>query len=196
LKPDDKIAAASSLGASAHLALMVYSLEKYGDANYFKNMVGMSLADVMASMSNTEDLAAAASGPPFAKEEEEKEVFELLLDLSSYGEEYTVGNCWAISQSFFEENPAYVEALNSARQDTVDFIKTQPEEAAAIMQKYWAAYSIEKIVDIFEESNPSLEISESAYNKLANFMYDIDLLENPPKPLSELPNYDSLPLIP
>jgi hypothetical protein len=133
---------------------------------------------------------------PFGLEDLASETVEVILDLTPYSERLGVGYWWVVSQSFYDNNPEYIDAFYNALQDAVDFIHNQPDEAAAVMQEIWPTYSIEEIKVIFEESNTRVEISESAYNKLANFMYEIDLLENPPKPLSELPNYDSLPLIP
>jgi ABC-type nitrate/sulfonate/bicarbonate transport system substrate-binding protein len=196
LKPGDKITSTSSLGNNAHLALKIACRSLYGDANiYDEYMVGMPMADVLASAAVSTDIAASVMGYPFGMAEELAQFMEVALDLTPYANEYSLTVYFITSQKFYDENPKLIDAYYKAANDAVSFILNSPDEAAAILQKYWTAYSIDEIKQLFMDMPPRLEISESGYGKLAQFMYESNLIPNPPKKLSDLSNYDTLPII-
>ena len=68
-------------------------------------------------------------------------------------------------------------------------------EAAVLLTKYWD-YDVAIIEKELMDLPPSYEISESGFDSLASFMYEMGSIKIRPKKLSEMPNYLDIPRVP
>jgi ABC-type nitrate/sulfonate/bicarbonate transport system substrate-binding protein len=193
LNGEDKIIMVTALGAHQHLAFQAACWEYLGDAHKFDGQViAMTLGDALETMKNFDDAQASVIvDSPGMKLNLTK-----IMDLKKYYSQYELSSINATSQKFAAENPMIIEAYYTAERETIKFISEHPEEAAKILSKYWEGESIENIIQLFKNTPPRIAISESAYDRLAEFMYEIGNIDNPPQKFSELPNYADIPKIP
>jgi hypothetical protein len=69
----------------------------------------------------------------------------------------------------------------------------KPGEAAVILSDFLGDISAEDIEEQIKSGPPRVEVSENAYNKAADIMYNMGWLSNKPRQFSELPNYNRIP---
>jgi NitT/TauT family transport system substrate-binding protein len=190
----DRIAVVTSIGNNPQLAFMAACKDVFGSAGKFEtNAVAMKTADMIAAITVTDDISVVLTSYTPLLNSENWILQNEIVDLNAYGKEYSLGACNVANSDFAAENPAIIEAYYAAERETVNFINEHPDEAAAILAKYWEGESIENIEQMLRDNPPKVEISESGYDKLASFMYEIGLLDHEPKKFSELPNYDTIP---
>ena len=188
-----KIIVVSALNTHLHLAFQKACLERFGDAHKFDNqMVAMPLADALATLKSSDDAQAVLlAWNPGMQYDGLREI----LDLTPYYSQFELCPFRATSVKFASENPAIIEAYYAALDKTVAFMDEHPDEAAAILAKYWKNEPVEDIEQMLRDNPPRVEISESGYDKLASFMKEIGLLENEAGKFKDLPNYDSIPKV-
>jgi ABC-type nitrate/sulfonate/bicarbonate transport system substrate-binding protein len=177
---------------------MLYCMEQYGDPNKLNNnLVVMSNEDAVVAVSSGSDITGAIVPFPYNAELAKAPGVSCILDLQPIFEKYNLGNCMIANKDFFLNNPVLIEIVYEAFRQTAEYIDKNIAEAADILSE---VFEVNVPAAIFEETlkdNPSqLDISESAYDKLANLMYEVGMLENPPAPFSSLPNYESIPKVP
>jgi NitT/TauT family transport system substrate-binding protein len=200
IRPDDKIAIAT-LGGSPHIAFMILCKERLGNARIFENnMMQMTESEILASVEVNDDISVAlysfAPGSELIKSDK-LTLMEETVDFMEIDNEYSLFGLLTVANfEFAVENPAIIEAYYAAERETVKFINEHPDEAAAILAGYWEGETQENIEQMLRDNPPEIEISESSYDRLASFMYEIGLLDHEPKKFSELPNYESIPKAP
>lgn len=189
----DKIAL-TSIGSSIHLALMLICKENYGDAARFNNnLVVMQRTDAFASISSSNELACIITVFPYNIRSDETEGLTPILDFMPTVKAYDLGQFVSANSDFYNNNPVLIEAFSKAYQQTVDFINENPEEAANILAEFYGDIDAADIEEQLIAAPPRLEISESSYDKVAELMYEVDIIPNSPKKFAELPNYDNIP---
>jgi hypothetical protein len=190
----DKISAAS-FGNASHTSLQIYCNEKYGDAvRYDGNIMPMSYADMWASVESSDDLSASLIAFSDTLRADASDKFELILDLSAYSTANGLGSTALTMTDFYNANPAYVEAYRNASREAVDFVTNNRHEAAELLTKYWD-YDVSVIEKELEDLPPHHELSESSYDKLAEFMYEIGSIKTAAGKFLEFPNYDTIPKV-
>ncbi len=188
--------ALSNLGGMYHFSLMLQSKELYGDSQkYSNNLVVMPYAEMMASISaKTVDCAVLTS--PYIQQVEESGEYPEILDLTPILTKYKMGDVIVANKDFHEKNPLLIEAMNNAVAEAMDYMNNQPQEASVLLADFYGTgedpASLEALIKMLP---PSMELSESSYDSLASFMYEIDMLPAPPKKFSELPNYETIPKV-
>jgi len=190
--PGNKISSAS-FGNASHTALQIFCLEHYGDAQHFDdNIAPMSYADMFISVDSSNDLTAALIAFADSVRADESDNLELILDLTPYVVDNCLGSTALVTESFYQNNPVFIEAYRSAAKDAVEFVLNNPSDAAVLLSEFWE-FDTSIIEQEINDLPPSYEISESGFDSLANFMYDMGVIKDKPKMLSELSNYQDIP---
>ena len=100
------------------------------------------------------------------------------------------------NRSFYQSNPEIIEAFISAAQKSIDMMNEHPDDAAEILYEYYGGdVEFSDVVGQIVAAPPSLEVSEAAYNRVAELMHEIGIIPNPPKAFAELPNYENIPKV-
>ncbi len=114
-------------------------------------------------------------------------------DLTPTAEKYYLGTLTVTSKKFAEENPELAEIFLQVTKKTIDWMNANPKEAGRILAEEYEGVDAADIEKQITAAPVRLEISESAYDTVANLMYEMGTLPAPPKKFSELPNYDTIP---
>lgn len=193
IKPNDKLAT-TSLGSINHLALMLFCKDKYGNpAKLNNNLIVMDRADSFASMVSSDDLAGVITSFPYNLRANETDgVFEL-LDLTPILKKYNIGSYVSANKTFYDNNPVLIEAIYEAYRQTIDFMNDRPDEAARILAEYYGDIDAADIEEQIKSMPLEFEISESAYNTVAELLFEVEIIQTMPKKFSELPNYERIP---
>jgi NitT/TauT family transport system substrate-binding protein len=193
IKAGDKVSLIN-IGNSQHLALMLACKEQLGAAGKLSdNLVSMQYADVFASLASSDELDCAVMGFPNLKKADAIETLEPILDLTPILREYNIGNFTIVNEKFLDENPYLIEVFSKAFNEAVEYINQESAAAAQLLADFYGEIDAADIVEQLKSAPPKLEISESAYDKVAALMYEVGMLDHAPKKFSELPNYASIP---
>jgi hypothetical protein len=195
IQPDDKISSAS-FGNASHTSLQLYCNEKYGDPLRFDvNILPMSYADMWVSVESSQDLSAALIAFSDNLRADVSDKLELIVDLSPYIIKNCLGSIALTTEAFYDGNPVYIEAYRKAAKEAVDFVLNDRHEAAVLLANHWQ-YDVAVIEKELTDLPPSHEISESGFDRLAGFMYEMGVIKNAPKKFSDMPNYADIPKTP
>ncbi len=190
--PTHKISS-STLGGTYGLAFMMVCKEIYGDAQKFsQNFLTMSNSDTLISLASSKEIDCAILGFPSLAEARKMENLTPIYDLLPVMRENSLTQINVASQEFAESNPVLVQAFLDASQEAMDFLNDNPEEAAALLSQQYGDVAPSEIEEQIKGVPFTLEISETAYDSVAQLMHETGILSNPPKKFSELPNYDSI----
>lgn len=190
----DKLATIS-IGNIYHLAFMIACKEKYGDAGlYNDNLIVMDYADMFASFSaQSSELSGAIMNFPNTIRADKNESLFPILDLTPIIKEYEIGMYIVTSKDFYNDNAELIETFYKAFVEAIDFMNENPGEAALILSEFYDGIDASDVEAQIKSAPPKLEISESAYDKVAGLMYEVGMIPNPPKKFANLPNYDRIP---
>ena len=188
---NDKLAITGSIGNTAHLSFQIACMEMFGNSSIFdQNVLALVEGDVVAMVSNTNDLAGVIANDRIVGWPQN---MKMVIDLTPYIQKYGVSGVFAASTTFMTENPAMIDAFYRAERAAVQFIKENPDEAAAILASFWEGENAEDMKKALVLFPPEIEISESGYDLLASFMYQSGLIDNEPIKFRDFSNYDALP---
>jgi len=194
IKMTDKIAVTGLLGVNS-LAFMLYSQEKYANPGQFSNnLINMQYEDMFSAVVATDELDCIITGFPYnIRSERMKELTEI-VDLTPTLNKYGLVTVSAANKDFYADNPVLIEAFNKATDRAIAYMNDNPEEASKILSDlYEDDIEQEDVLEQLKVAPPDKYISESAYNELAKLMYEVGILENQPKKLSDFSNYADLP---
>ena len=196
LRDTDKIAILA-MGSTGHLALMITSKELYGNVEEFNgNIVTMQHPDMLTTVETSDILSGIIFGFPNTIRANRIPKLAPIYDFSNVSKEYNLGHFIVANEEFYSNNPVLIEIVNQAYRRAYDFIIGNPDEAAEMLVNVFNDIDVADIAWQLKEEPPFLKISESAYERVANLMYEVGMIPNPPKPFSSLPNYDSIPKVP
>jgi len=189
----DKIFAAS-FGNASHTSFQIFCYEAFGDAQKFDtNIAPMSYADMWASVESSDDLAVGLIAfSDNLKADARPDLCTLILDLSPYVLNNSLGSMALTTEDFYNNNPTFIDAYRKASKEAVDFVLNNNHEAAVLLSNYWE-YDISIIENELSMLPPSFGINESGFDALADFMFFIGTLKDEPRMLSEMPNYKDIP---
>jgi len=184
-----------TVGNIMHLSLMLIGKENYGDAGRFNdNLITMGYPELFATLETSSDMIDCAIITfPNMKKAEEIENLNPILDLTPIVRKYGLSYCTVTSMDFYNDNPELIEIFYEAIGKTIDFMNQNTDEAARILAELYEDADADDIKELIKSAPPELTISESAYNDVAEVMYEIGMISNPPKKFSELPNYSRIP---
>jgi NitT/TauT family transport system substrate-binding protein len=186
----------SSIGGGVDLVLRFATNEEFGDpAKFSNNLLVLSNSEALATLKGTNSLSAAMFTFPFIATVDAEENLKELYDFSDIAEEYGIFLSPFTSQDFYDKNPVLVKAYLDAVKETIDFIYANPEKAGAQIGEYWGM-DLSVVVDYIKINPLSNEISEAAYDRLANAMYEFGMIDNKPTQFNQLPNYADVPKVP
>ena len=94
-----------------------------------------------------------------------------------------------VSEDFYENHPEIVEAYIKAREEALQLCYDEPERIAAVLAEEWEIDE-DIVLETLMAMPPTLEIT--GYDKQAQLLYEMGLLENEPKKFEELSNYEAL----
>jgi NitT/TauT family transport system substrate-binding protein len=192
----DKIAL-RTIGSVSHLALMLVCQEVFGNARMVDDrIVAMGYEDMLASVETSDLLDCVAITFPEILNTERIDKLFPILDFSQISERYNLRHFIVTSDDFFHNNPALIEAFYQALREVVEFINEQPDETARLLAEFYGNIDQEAIVNQIKRAPPVLEISESAYDKIAELLFEIGQIDDPPRKFATLHNYGSIPRVP
>jgi NitT/TauT family transport system substrate-binding protein len=183
-----------ALGTTTHFSLIATAKELYGDAARFgdDHFTMLTLADTMIALENKSVDCALVNFPFDIAAKKINGVHEI-LDLTPYSQKYGITGNFTVRQGFYEENPALVDIMYSAMEETKNYANSNPAEAARILAEFYGNVDAADIENQIRTVPLTIEVSESAYDNFADLLYELGKIPNPPKKFSELPNYDRIP---
>ena len=185
--------AISTKGNLQHLAFLIRSDELFENAIVFDNtLVPISAPNALASIRTGTDLDAALFIFPDIIVANEIEGIRIIEDLTSIVIDYNISSYFLANDEFAKNNPTIIEAFEKAAADAVEFMTTNPAEAARVLAEF---YEIEArhVEEALIAAPPRLEVY--GYDRIANVMYEARLLDKRPTLFRDLPNYDDIPKI-
>lgn len=132
-KVEDKIATPYS-GSIQHMLLAMVAEKELGDPKAMdKNMVSMQHPDAATALISERAIAAHFTSPPYLYEELSSPNIKQIID----GEEAFGGELGFLlgpaTKTFHDKNPAAYAAFVMAMNEAINFINTNPKEAARIL---------------------------------------------------------------
>jgi NitT/TauT family transport system substrate-binding protein len=188
--------ATQSVGNVYHIALMLHALRTYGDAGKFDaNLIAMSNSDMLSSVMTSNELSWIMLGFPATKRADLIDGLTPIFDMTQIIKDNNMGITICTNNNFNDRNPVLVEILYDAIEQVIDFMNNNPSEAARLLAEVYEDIYAADIEEQIRTAPPQLEMSESAYNTVAELMYEVGIIPNPPRLFSELPNYDRIPKV-
>lgn len=186
----DKISITNK-STNLHIAFLAYCKEQVGDAMRFDNCLSpIPAADAIASLKTSNDYTGAIFSFPMMIKAEENEKLQLIAEMTEVIQEYSIGDVFVMHSDYLQENPDIAEAFLKAQDETLKFIKENPEETAEILSNLYGVEK-EKILDVLEIMPPRKEVV--GYDKQAMLMYEAGILQNEPTKFEDIPNYENIP---
>jgi NitT/TauT family transport system substrate-binding protein len=193
--PNDKISIVS-VGGTPDMALKLYSKERYGDYNKFDdNLWVLQYPEVFASISTSDDITGALITFPSTVTADEHEKTIFVEDLTPVITNYGLGVTLSTNEDFYNQNPALIDIFYKVAGDTIDFMNNNPGEAAQILSEFYEGLDPADIEAQIKSAPPTLDVSENAYNTVAELMQEMGILTKEPLKFNELPNYDKIPKV-
>ena len=149
----------------------------------------MPHADGLAALSGGNGVQGLIlSFPTLIKADNTDSIHEV-CDLTDIVLEYGIGPVEIVSEDFYENHPEIVEAYIKAREEALQLCYDEPERIAAVLAEEWEIDE-DIVLETLMAMPPTLEIT--GYDKQAQLLYEMGLLENEPKKFEELSNYEAL----
>jgi ABC-type nitrate/sulfonate/bicarbonate transport system substrate-binding protein len=188
-----------TIGGVMHLALMLAAEAEFGDANRFdSSLVAMQYPDMFATVETSDMLDIVIAPFPNSLRANEMDKLTPIHDLSLISASNHLGHVMVANKDYHGDNPVLINSFREAFHEAVSFIIENPEQASMLVHdRIYSDIDFEDLVTYVRDvQSPFFEISESAYDNIANLMYEVGIIPNPPGRFAELPNYDSIPKVP
>lgn len=185
---NDRIAAKSK-GNNGHIAFLIACQEQLGDA--------MALDDQIATIQEADALALLQSGNEYQASifsfpmtiKAEKAGLHQVVNFTEIIKDYGIGSTYFTREDFYENQPEVVDAIRKAQQKALAMIAENPEEVAKTLSPIFELEE-EYILQALEIAPPCAEYA--GYDKLAQLLYEIGLIEKVPVRFEELENYEDI----
>lgn len=185
---EDRIAAKSK-GNNGHIAFLIACQEELGDALALDNqIVTIQESEALALLQSTNDYQASIFSFPMTIKAQDAGLCEI-VNFNKIIEYYGIGSTYFTRTSFYENEPEVVEAIKLAQAKALKMIQEDPEGVAKTLAP---VFELDEnyILEAFTEMPP--RTGYTGYDKLAELMFDIGLIENEPQKFSDLPNYEDI----
>ncbi len=178
------------LGSIMHIAFLAQAYELGMESSMFDSSFQiMPHADGLAALSGGNGVQGLIlSFPTLIKADNTDSIHEV-CDLTDIVLEYGIGPVEIVSEDFYENHPEIVEAYIKAREEALQLCYDEPERIAAVLAEEWEIDE-DIVLETLMAMPPTLEIT--GYDKQAQLLYEMGLLENEPKKFEELSNYEAL----
>ena len=184
----DKICAKSK-GNNGHIAFLIACREDLGDAMQLDDqIVTMGESDALGILQSSNDYQASIFSFPMTIKAQQAGLKEV-VSFNQIIKDYGIGSTYFTRQKFYMDNPEVISALKQAQKKALKMIDDDPE---AVAEKLSPVFELDKeyIMTAFEEMKPGSEYL--GYDKLAQLLYEIKLIEKEPTEFKDLPNYEDL----
>lgn len=184
----DRIAAKSK-GNNGHIAFLIACQEQLQDPMALDNqIVTIQEADALALLQSGDDYQASIFSFPMTIKAQQaglKEIVNFTDIIQSYG----IGSTYFTRQDYYSENAGVIEAIRSAQQEALAMIDEDPEAVAETLSP---VFDLDKeyIMDAFRIAPPCSEYA--GYDKLAELLHDIGLVEKTPTRFEDMVNYEDI----
>lgn len=189
---DDRISITGYTG-SMHITFLAYCKEHLGDANALsKNLVVMPYSDALIALDSKSSLSVSIFQFSANLAARQKPALHSIADLTETAKKYGVGQVCVTTEEYFKDHPEVIEAFLQAQEDAIEMFNSQPDYVADLLINSGIQISKDDLLEEMQISELSGILREEQYNTLAQFMYEIQILEREPKKLSEYPFYESI----
>lgn len=184
----DRIAAKSK-GNNGHIAFLLTCLDELGDAMALDNQIDpIQEADALALLQSSNDIQASIFSFPMDVKAEEAGLYQI-CSFNDTIDQYGIGSTYFTRIGYYKDQPEVIGAIRAAQQDALKLIETDPEGVA---EKLSGVFDLdgEYILAALTQMPPRVEYS--GYDKLAEIMHEIGLIENEPTKFEDLFNYEDI----
>ena len=183
------VIAAKSKGNNGHIAFLIACQQELGDAMALDDQIAtVQEADALALLQSSKDYKASIFSFPMTKKAEKAGLHQI-ISFNGIIKDYGIGSTYFTRQDFYKEEPEVIAAIREAQQQALDLLEKDPESVA---KKLSTVFELEEeyVLTALEEMPPCSEYS--GYDKLAQMLYEIGLLEKEPTKFKELESYEDI----
>lgn len=162
-------------GSIQHILLAMAAERTFGEADYFdKQLITMKHPDGMQALYSDNEVTLHFTSPPYIFEEAAAGMHQVIDSETCMGEAFTfiVG---VTTPEFYEKTDLY-DAFNQALEETLIFIKENPEETIALLMPYYQ-YDQETLSTYVYESGMSYTSDIKGVQTFIDFMYRNDYIK-------------------
>lgn len=187
-KASDRIAAKSK-GNNGHIAFLIACQQNLGNAMALDNqIVTVQESDALALLQSSNDYQASIFSFPMTVKAEEAGLHEV-ISFNDVINDYGIGSTYFTRQDFYEEEPEVIAAIRKAQAMALELIQTDPEGVAAKLSPVFELGE-KDILFALQTMPPRKEYL--GYNKLAQLLYEIGLIDHKPRAFEDLANYQDI----
>lgn len=180
---------AKSKGNNGHIAFLISCLEDLGDAMKLDNQIStVQEADALALLQSSKDYQASIFSFPMTVKAEAAGL-KCVKSFNEVINDYGIGSTYFTRKDFYENEPEIVEALRKAQLDALNLIETDIDGVSSKLSPIFGLEA-EYIAEALTSCPPTTKYS--GYNKLANLLHDIGLVEKTPTKFEDLFNYEDI----
>lgn len=186
---EDKIAVVG-LGSMLHIAFLAEANERGLDVSQYDNVFAvMPHADGLAALSSGNEVNGLLLTFPTTLKADSTEAIHEVFDLSDICVQYGINVVSVTSEEMYEQHPEVAEAFLKAQEDAIRLYQEDPDYVAGFLAEKWEI-DPQTVKDAWEKIPLKMEIK--GYDKQAQLLYEMGLLENEPKSFEKLDNYEKL----
>nr|WP_317283871.1 ABC transporter substrate-binding protein [uncultured Sellimonas sp.] len=181
---DSSVIAIKGLNSNPHIALLAYCKEAGLDVRKYNSMLNkIPEAETIGMLASSDDIDGAVLSYPVTKKADALSNCKLLADFSDVIKEYNLGTVVCANSEFYNKNTDIINSFEAAHKFIVENWSANLEKNAKLLAKEYNCPA-EEIQDLMESLPPTMEIV--GYDKLANLMYECDMLSENPKPFQDV----------
>lgn len=184
----DRIAAKSK-GNNGHIAFLISCKEELGDALSLDEQIAtVQEADALALLQSSNDYQASIFSFPMTVKAEKAGLHEV-VSFNDVINDYGIGSTYFTRKDFYNDEPEVVAALRKAQGMALDLIKNDPEGVA---KKLSPIFDLGEEDILFALNTMPPQSQYKGYDKLAQLLYQIGLVEHEPTKFEDLANYNDI----
>lgn len=174
------VIATKGLNTNPHIALLAYCKEHNLNVDKYNSMLSkIPEAETIGMLStSSSDISGAVLSYPITKQADALPNCNLLIDFTDIIQEYNLGTVVCVNSTFYNQNKDIIDSFEKAHKYIVENWNEDMQENAQILSKQYNC-STEEAIKLMDTFPPTMEIS--GYDKLANLMYECNMLTQKPK---------------
>jgi len=174
-----------NIGSIQHILLSMLAEKELGDAHALdNNLVAMSHPDGMSALMSGSVECQLTTSPYIYQEIAVGNICEVqgLEEVWADGNAFIVG---LIAEECYENNSPLYEAVVSATQEAIDYIRTNPDEAAVVLAEKQGVTK-EEMMEWMSDPACVFDMKLPGVMDMAEFMAEQDFIEAEPESLEEI----------
>lgn len=184
----DRIAAKSK-GNNGHIAFLISSQQALGNALALDDqIVTIQESDALALLQSSDDYQASIFSFPMTVKAERAGLYEV-VSFNDVINDYGIGSTYFTRKNFYAKEPEVISALREAQKMALNLIQTDPEGVAA---KLSPVFELDEDEILFALQTMPPRSEYLGYNKLAQLLYEIGLIDHEPQKFEDLANYNDI----